>query len=886
MRKLKLQPRRRQIAAIITIALITGFISVSALVLGFAKQAMLSQIDHAYAGADIIVNPQQVIENKSTANDPYTEADVIADINNIEGVEYAYQISVHMPSVVLDEPEAPQDPNLVFGLGKYATYAVDRPESNLNLLAGSKPGDGEILIDSSLAKANEISVGDPLYLYTLDTQEVNELTVSGISDPLMWQIFTPQMYQLHVNSNTFEDLKGERSFVVVGENGEEQIIHLSSSIGVKTSDSTTIEQLRENLKAAGYQDLKLGSETVAEQIEAIGIAFTAVAVFLMAFIAVAMVTSILVVSNSFAVTIAQRRRSFALARALGASNFQTISRVVYDSLVVGLIGSIVGVVGAHLLVTAGMLIARNLYSPAVPATPGFYLNATVLPLFTGIVLALLASVLPALSLVALKPLEALRPAEATKGKRASLLRIISSTLIIVLGGGILGTALLLTAGKNQPEALPVLMGVLSGGIIAVGLVGVMPALVKPFAWLFQILTSPLRSVSAKFAALNSNRNPKRSATTASAVMIAAALMTVMTTGAATAEQTLISDLTKRKPIDFVLVAHSIDSDIINQLQNAQGVDKVAKVSTAIVPLTEGNPLTIFAPTPEQLDEVSRFENLSAAVEPDTLLLGQQLANAHALEDQEVIKIPNQLGEIVELKVKIFGNLDMALVDEATIGELTKGSVPGENQASGNDQQSLDTLQSVESALVKIHDPNHSSRQNLNAEAVGAKLLSITDQLPPTQVIDTDYEAAELELYSNMINSMLISTYVLLAVAVLVALVGIANTLSLSVVERSGENALLRALGTSKRQLQSMLAFEGVLIAILGTIIGAVSGVILGLSGVKLIIAESTEFVAVIPWGHLMLVAAAATLAALLASLVPGKIAANTQPALALAQRDE
>ena len=144
---------------------------------------------------------------------------------------------------------------------------------------------------------------------------------------------------------------------------------------------------------------------------------------------------------------------------------------------------------------------------------------------------------------------------------------------------------------------------------------------------------------------------------------------------------------------------------------------------------------------------------------------------------------------------------------------------------------------------------------------------------------------ERESYAQILQILLGITVALLAVAVLVALVGVANTLSLGVIERTGENALLRALGTTRRQMRAMLGWEGVLLALVGAVLGLVLGSVYGVLGINALLSSTYPVTITIPWWQLATVLVLAVVAGALASVLPGRAAARTAPAAALADAD-
>lgn len=245
-----------------------------------------------------------------------------------------------------------------------------------------------------------------------------------------------------------------------------------------------------------------------------------------------------------------------------------------------------------------------------------------------------------------------------------------------------------------------------------------------------------------------------------------------------------------------------------------------------------------------------------------VLIGAERAGLFGLTGGETITVDGADGSPVQLEVVIDANLQMSLVTPATLEDLAGDA--------------------TEPVVLADHaDPGTSAREGVDAGALYLDVSAVTAQEgweePTIQA-----GGMEREAYGQILDVLLGITLGLLAVAVLVALVGVANTLSLSVVERTRENALLRALGTTRRQMRAMLGWEGVLLALVGAVLGIVLGAVYGMLGITAILGADFPVTISLPWGQLGIVLVTAILAGALASVIPGRAAARTAPAAALA----
>jgi putative ABC transport system permease protein len=424
-----------------------------------------------------------------------------------------------------------------------------------------------------------------------------------------------------------------------------------------------------------------------------------------------------------------------------------------------------------------------------------------------------------------------------------------------------GTALSL----NGIAVLGILAAIAGGVLSFTGVMLVLVTLTRPLAALAARVGALLGGLPARIAGANVARNPRRSAATIAALLIGTTLMTMMTVGARTAEATLTSELDSRRPIDLVLSADAMPEDAAEQVAAIDGMDTAEAGLRGDVEVGAKEPMTLYSATPETVREVSHRPEMADDLADGTVLLGQERAERFGLHDGQVLSLEGADGQSHDLRVHVDANLQMSLVTPGTLEELLG-----------------DSTSPV--VLADFADPGTAEREGVDVY----QLITSVDELSAAEGFEglsSDPGGAEREAYGQILDVLLGITVALLAVAVLVALVGVANTLSLGVVERTGENALLRALGTTRRQMRAMLGWEGLLLAAVGAVLGLLIGSLYGVLGIVAILGSTYPVSITIPWDRLVIVLVLALAAGALASVLPGRTAARTAPAAALASGD-
>ncbi len=585
-------------------------------------------------------------------------------------------------------------------------------------------------------------------------------------------------------------------------------------------------------------------------------------VFVMAFAAVALVVAGLVIANTFQVLVAQRSRTLALLRCVGADTGQLYRSVLLEAAILGILASLAGIVLGTALVQGGLMVAPA-FDLGVPLPESITLSAPVFiaPLAVGILVTLVAALAPARAASRVAPLAALRPTDApTLRKGAGRFRAVLATLMTV--GGFASMALGVSQGTQGALEVGLLAAVGGGSISLIGVI------IGSVFWLPKVAAGIGRLVgaagpSARLAAANTLRNPRRTAATSTALLIGVTLVGMMTTGAASARITLDNELDAQFPVDVDVATTTYDGDQMAAMPGAvnaavdsvEGLRSTAAVTEAWLTTTDEDiAVTAVAVAPDQLRDVVNTPQDFDALRPGTLVVPEAVAENYGFEGVDEVALTGPGGETT---------LDVVTVDAQYAYAFL---VP----------QDLATI-------YPDLEPNRVWASVAEGQDVADTLAAVQDEVSTTEeVVEVTGAVVQRQSYQQVIDVALGIVVGLLAVAVVIALIGVANTLSLSVIERTRENAMLRAIGLSKGQLRTMLAIEGMLIAGVGAVLGIVLGLLYGWAGATTALSSIGNVPLVVPWADIAVVLGVALVAGLVASVVPARAAVRTRPVAALA----
>ncbi|WP_242882211.1 ABC transporter permease [Actinomadura litoris] len=569
---------------------------------------------------------------------------------------------------------------------------------------------------------------------------------------------------------------------------------------------------------------------------------------------VAMLVSALVIYNTFSILIAQRMREMALLRCVGATRRQVFGGVLVESAVVGLVGSLLGIL-AGIGLGAGAVAALSRFASEVPVSGLAFAGRTVVVgLAVGVTVTVLSALLPARAATRVPPVAALRSELEPGGGRFRLGRV-RTALTVLLGAAGLALGGL---GSLQMEKGPTAMYVvaLGGGVFFLAVVMGMPALVRPFGRVAGAIPARLGGVPGRLAVENARRTPRRTATTTIALTVGVGLMSLFAVVAASSKATSAAKLAEQYPVEFQVearggvgpgrdsggvVPHALAETLAKRPEFAQVFEVLGKDteiggrSVTVASLTGRALGTVLKP---RIEAGSEAALKPGGLQPGTVLVDKLIANRNGLSAGRTVQLKTAHGSV---PVKIAA----VYTSPAPVGEVLVPEADFRRYFGAPGQ-----------SAIYIQD-----KDGVPPEAARRVVEDAARPYPTAKV----YSGAEFEeSVSNAIDMMLMIFGGLLGLAIVIALFGIANTLTLSVVERTRESALLRALGLTRRQLRRMLSVEALVMAVIGASTGVVLGIAFGWAATRAM-AEGSVFS--LPYlqvvGFVVLAGAAGTIAAVM-----------------------
>jgi putative ABC transport system permease protein len=559
-----------------------------------------------------------------------------------------------------------------------------------------------------------------------------------------------------------------------------------------------------------------------------------VALVLLLFAAIALFVSVLVIANTFSILFAQRMRDFALLRCIGATRRQVVRSVRLEALAIGTLAGLVGLVAGVGLGHGVVALVQGLSDSAPLGPVDIGAGWIVGGFLVGLVVTLVASWLPTRRVTRVSPMAALRPQEDVDLRSGAGRVRVGLGLLLVLGG-----VVLLGVAVTRQQNLPMLAGGAAAftGVLLLGPV-LVPALLRAAGSALGRVVGP----EARLASANAVRNPRRTAATAASLLVGVTLTTAVLTGMATARDAVTGAMDTDHPVDLALTGSSpLPADVLERAAAVPDVESAVGLA-GVRARVEGQDLTLLAvPSSRQ---VLRSRNVVPTA--GEITLPPEIAGH--VPDPVTVTVG---GRAVSLHVVGGGGVGPAgLVTASTLAELSDSPATYAvwvRAAGGADADDLGG--------------------DLGALAPDADLQN--------GLADRHWVDLQLDVFTGAVVG-------LLGVSVVIALVGIANTLGLSVLERGREHALLRALGLTRRQLRRMLAAEAVLLSVVATVLGTAIGVAFAWVGVRTMVARAFDDVPmVLPLGQLAAVVVVAAGAGLVSCVVPARRASRVPPAAGL-----
>ena len=631
-------------------------------------------------------------------------------------------------------------------------------------------------------------------------------------------------------------------------------------IDIVAEDGTTPEQLARAVAAevGGEFDVRTGSQTADEDAGDIQEGFGFLSTALLVFAGIAVFVGGFLIFNTFSITVAQRVREFAMLRTLGASARQVLAAVLIEAALIGLLASALGIAGGFGFVQLIKALFES-FGFSLPVTDLRLQPQTVaIAVGVGVGATVVAALVPALRATRVAPLEALREsggsleAEESRSRR----RTIIAAVLVALGVALI--ALGLFASAEVGAALAQLGGGLVLMFIGVAMLGgrFVPPLASVLGWPIE----RLRGVTGRLARENSQRQPGRTATTAAALMIGVALVVFVGVFSSSLKASVNETLDDQFAGDLSILNKDgfspIPSGIADEVADIEGVEVVAPIASVPAEIVGMDDDLLLAglddslPGVANLDWADGSDETLAGLGDDGALVEAGWGEDNGVEVGDELTVTGPSGD--QLEVTVEGSLrDSAGLFVQTIA-VSRDAVRSEF--------------GVRDDFMVFVGFAPGADADATREEVDAFL---EERFPNAEARDQEELKAD---QSQQIDQLVTLIYVLLGLAVIVSVFGVVNTLALTILERTRELGMLRAIGTSRSQVRRMVRYESVINALLGTVVGAVIGVLLASAAVEAL--KDEGLILSIPVALPIVVLVAAIVLGVLAAIGPARRASR------------
>ena len=696
--------------------------------------------------------------------------------------------------------------------------------------------DGEIAVNAAVAKAAGIRLGDRVGVLTLEPKKT--FTLVGI-----WGYPGNKDSIGGAQEVAFTEPVAQR--LMLGKTGE------FSMINVRVADGSTPEQVRDRIAArlGGGYEVKTGDQLAADSAAGLREALAFFNKILLGFAGVALFVGVFLILNTFSIIVAQRTRELALMRALGASRRQVIGSVLLEAVVIGLLAAGLGL-AAGIGVGAGLGYLFSRLSDGLElASVGVPLAAVLSSLIVGVLVTVVAAVLPALRASRIAPVAAMQDV-ATPDRPLTRVSV-TGAAVGAAGGTMMGIGLYGTSN----------LWLFLGGVLVsfIGIALLTPLISRPVVALLGRLFS--WSVPGRLGRLNSGRNPRRTAITAAALMVGIALVTGVTVVMTSAKTSLAAQAEDTVKAEIVVGGDqngprppTFDRAVLDRARTVPGVRAAAGLWEDQAQI-DGN-----------LTYVNATDDLAKLTEAYG---GPQLATLRddqvAVSTQQAGKHGWQVGSVLNV-------------------QLARGEPRRYTIAATYDQDALPGSYLLPAAATKdfgITQPLFGFVRLTGGTTVAQVLPQIKALVADSPEVAATDRTTFIKQQVADFDTVITMVQVLLALAILIAVLGVVNTLALSVLERTRELGLLRAVGLSRAQTMRMVTVEAVVISVFGALLGVVVGAGLGTAVVRALNDDGVKQL-VLPWTGMAVYLVLAALVGVLAAVVPSIRAARLNVLRAIA----
>jgi putative ABC transport system permease protein len=828
----KLRTILTSIAIVLGVAMISGTFTLT----GQIDRAFSDIISTGNEGVDVVVSKQEAFDAESMSGGGPLDQDVIDQVAAVPGIAHAVGQIQATGSLVVDGDYVSGTggaPNLVFS---------DLPGdmSPNTYTQGSAPdASGEVALIESLAQDNDLTVGQHVQMAT--DEGLQPVTIAGIfkfGDVASIGGATV-VVTTFADAQDWFDREGQTSLVLA-----------------KAEDGVTPAEAARAVSQALPQGIKVqtGDENADEQTEQINASFSFLTYALLAFAGAAVFVGAFIIFNTFSITVAQRMREFALLRTLGATRRQVLRSVIGEALVIGVSASIIGLAFgfAFARFVTWLFDAAGFGIPVAGARlePTSVLSGTIV----GVLITLVAALLPARRATKVPPIAAMREGVTFPRSRGARFTPYVAALFVV--GGL---ALVLRSVFGAGSTTTTLLGLVVGAILVfVGMAMVSRWIVRPVARAIGWPIERFTPVVGRLARENTIRNPGRTAVTSAALMIGLGLIVFVAVFVNGLRTSFTGALDRSVKGDLIITHQQgfgpIPTAIVPAAQSADGVEAASGTSFDQVELPDGSKTYVNGVETGTFQQVYEFTWVEGG-SPEVLsrlgtsgmLVEENTANDKRYDVGDTVRVTGPTGESLELEV-------LGIYDDP---QLFTGILVSEPTF-----RDLSALTSAEVILVRFED---------SADPDAAQ-RSVENALQRFPVAKVQSNAEYKQSIEEQVNTILYLFYALLGMAVVISLFGMVNTLALSVFERTREIGMLRAIGTTRRQLRRMIRYESVITAALGGLLGVAVGVVF--AWIVALGLEDEGLAFSVPYAQLVVALVVATIAGVLAAVLPARRASR------------
>ncbi len=834
----------RLVATALAVIIGIGFLAAGLMLTDAMRDALTGSVARQYADVDLVVEPAAAMEGAPTAL-PTETLDEVRSTSGVDGAAGQLSGPVHLLSADDESLTSRSQGRAWIDVERLNPLTVEDGDAPAEAAVDASSGEEvQVVVDRGTASENDLEVGSSVRLAT--PAGPTEATVVGITsfdgqdaiDDGGTFSFAPRtaMSLLAPQNPGWSDI------IVATDAGQAESVRqtLASSLPT-TAEVVTGEAFRATQQAqnAGLVDLLRPALQ----------GFAYLALFVAAF----------VIFNTFSVVVTQRFRELALIRAVGGTPAQVRRSLLLEGAIIGFVASAIGIAFGAVLSYAIQAVL-GAFDIALPGS-GVALRpwTVVLCLIAGTIVTVVSVFVPAFRAGRTKPVEAMRDAAVDRSGTSIARAVIGGTCLVLSIALLLGVRLTgLNGWALIPGALALFAGLLIGG----------PLVARLFA---AVLRPPARraGMTVRLAVDNTARNPKRTATTANALVIGLFLVTLVTVSGDALKHYTVEQIDKLSASDFIVAAgpNGVAPDLVAKIQDTSGVAAAAPIRQTVLLDSAGSYVFLSGADIDLLQSSTSLATESGSLEQLAVgegaavpsLPGASGGSAGPGEDRTMATLPSVVGSTIEL-VSADGTptqLPVVATLEPELDTLLLQTLVSEECF-----EELAGEQPVSMVYVRVDAGQ--------ADAVGARLNDLVVGHAGTEVQPGNFLG---QIVSQVFDFLINTVNALLGMSVIIALVGIVNTLTLSIIERRHELGMVRSLGMTRQQVGRMVRIESVLIGVLGTVIGVGAGLLLGW---VLIGSLSTEITLNVNWPRIGLIALIGVLAGVLASILPARRATKVE----------